>query len=270
MNLVFTFGTPKSGTTFLQMILNHHLEISCPSEHQMGFIKDELTQLIAKYNYILKVVDRRTANQGIAEFKAKDFLKIFKFVVETAAKRGAQGKPVKWFGINDNGIINDLETYLGLFPDAKFICIVRDPRAVALSSWHHNLRVEANFLKRTKNMENWAEATGECWNRDTLAVLNIVDQIQRPGKLLICNYEKLIGDGLSPYHQIFNFLDVNCRDKTITLIRNATRFDKFKDGKFFRSGMSDGWKGELSKTSITLIEQVAGNTMQRMGYETVS
>ena len=50
MKYFFCFGFPKSGTTYLQMLLNSHPDLSCPSEHQLDEILNKLPSLITEYN----------------------------------------------------------------------------------------------------------------------------------------------------------------------------------------------------------------------------
>ncbi|HIE33051.1 MAG TPA: hypothetical protein EYP81_03265 [Thermodesulfobacteriaceae bacterium] len=123
--LLLAFGIPKSGTTFLQMILNAHPEISCPSEHQLEILRQGLAQLLKHYNQILEKVDQLTGKQGPSPYLEEDFERIFAYMVMVAALRGAQGKNpqrIKWFGLNDNAVILKLPFYAKLFPKARFVC----------------------------------------------------------------------------------------------------------------------------------------------------
>ena len=40
MKYFFCFGYPKSGTTYLQMLLESHPELSCPAEHKLYVLFD--------------------------------------------------------------------------------------------------------------------------------------------------------------------------------------------------------------------------------------
>ena len=266
IRLLFCFGSPKSGTTFLQMILNAHPEVSCPSEHQFDFFIRELPKLLDNYNKILDIVDKRTGNQGPAFFTGEDLDQIFKYIVKIAAIRGAQGRNVKWYGINDNAIINKLDIYNRLFPEAIFICIVRDPRSITISSWYHNIRVEPNFIaRRGKKIEYWSKQVASFWVRDINNVLNFSKK--NPDKLFICRYEDLVLNPEKYYIKLFEFLDVNSSDKIVHEIIKKTNFRKFKDGKFFRKASIDDWKEELSQEAIINIEKIALSFMKHFGYE---
>ena len=270
INLVFCTGTPKSGTTFLQMILNNHPEVSCPAEHAFTGFSKHLLQLLKAYNTSLENIDKKTANQGAAVFTEEDIEEIIKFIIKLAAYRGSKGREVKWYGINENEIIiyNKFESYIKWFPEAKFIVIVRDPRSVTISSWYHNIRTEPGFLEiRGKSKEHWASQIAKIWLRENTNLINFFQK--EPSKVLICRYEDLVLNPFENYKKIFEFLGVKTDKEIIKDIIDKTSFKKFKNGKFFRKGSINEWKEELSSLAIKNIERVCGNLMNFFRYKTV-
>ena len=268
INIFFSTGSPKSGTTFLQMILNSHPEVSCPSEHKLDFLRLNLKKIIDIYHSILDKMDKQTANQGPAYFKEEDFEQIIKFIVQTAAIRGAKGRNVKWYGISDNEIItqNSMEFYYKLFPNSKFITIVRDPRSVAVSSWYFNLRTEPGFLERRgKNKEHWCKQVAEFWYRENKGLIEFSKK--HSSDVLILKYEDLKLFPFENYKKIFDFLKVNTDDELINKIIEKTSFKKFKDGKFFRKASIDEWKKELPPSGIKIIETKCAELMKYFKYE---
>ena len=268
INIFFCTGSPKSGTTFLQMILNSHPEIACPSEHKLDFFILNIKKLLEIYNQNLKLWDELTGNQGPAYFEKDDYKKILKYVVEIAAYRGAKGRIVKWYGLNDNGIIinNHFELYTEIFPNCKFIAIVRDPRSVAVSSWYHNIRTEPGFLERRgKNKEHWCKQVAEFWYRENKGLIEFFKK--HSSDVLILKYEDLKLFPFENYKKIFDFLKVNTDDELINKIIEKTSFKKFKDGKFFRKASIDEWKKELPPSGIKIIETKCAELMKYFKYE---
>ncbi len=268
IKIVFCTGSPKSGTTFLQMILNSHPEVSCPSEHRFDFFINNIKKLLEEYNKVLDYADKITANQGPVFFEKEDYKIILKEIIKLAAYRGAKGRKVKWYGINDNWltILNLFNLYNELFPDCKFIFIVRDPRSIAVSSWYWLIRVEPGFLeKRGKNKEHWCKQVAEFWYRENTGLLEFYKK--NPSKCLICKYEELRLSPFENYKKIFEFLDVNTDEELIKKIVERTSFEKVKDGKFFRKGGIDEWKRELPPSGIQAIEAKCKELMQYFGYE---
>jgi len=204
IKLVFATGSPKSGTTFLQMILNAHPEVSCPAEHYLfDLFIEKLPNFLENYNKGVVFIDKATANQGAPVFTDEDREEIGKFIIKLAAYNGAKGRKVKWYGIKDDQLTerNGFEVLERLFPDAKFIGIIRDPRAVCVSAWYFNMRIHSNWLENIENKEKWAEIFAPIWVRDTTYLLNFFKK--NPSKMFLVRYEDL---RLKPFENYKKFL----------------------------------------------------------------
>ncbi len=265
MNLLFVCGTPKSGTTYLQMILNAHPEISCPPEHQFILIYNGLKKLLEEYNKVLHFMDATTAKQGVRLFEEKDLESILAFIVELSARKGAGHKTVKWYGLKDNSLLFLLPLFERLFPEARFVCPIRDPRSVTVSSWYHNLRTDPKFLQtRARSKEQWAEECARLWKRDTEILMNF--QKKNPQRILLIKYEDLRKDPRPHLLRLFEFLEVKADPQIIEEVIEATRFEKYKNGQFFRKASISDWQRELNPRAIRIIENLAGNLMKAWNY----
>jgi len=266
MNILFAFGIPKSGTTFLQMILNAHPRVSCPPEHQFAIFKNQLPKLFNHYNNALEVIDGATGKQGCYPFTNEDIKYIFKNIIELSAKKGANDRDVEWYGVNDNGIVEDPRLYGEMFPTAKFIFIVRDPRSIAISSWNHNMRIEPGFEQRAKNIENWSITIANTWNQSLRNILTISSTPLLKDRFHICRYEDLVSEKQIEFSKLFSFVGVETSNEELLKIISDTDFEKHKDDGFFRKASTDEWKSALSKPSINNIESAARDLMKQMGY----
>ncbi len=270
IKLVFATGEPKSGTTFLQMILDSHPEISCPPEHYLyDLLTEKLPKFFENYNQSVIFIDQATAKQGAPIFDSEDQKEIGKFIIKLAAYKGAKGKKVKWYGIKDDQLTerNGFEFLESLFPDAKFIGIIRDPRAVCVSAWHFNHRIDPDFKEKIPNKEKWAEAFAPIWVKDINNLLNFLKK--KTDKIYLVRYEDLRLKPFESLKGIFEFLKVDSSEKVINEVIEKTSFEKFKDGKFFRKGKVDSWKEELSPLAIKTIEKTCGFLMKLLGYELI-
>ncbi len=268
IKLVFCTGSPKSGTTFLQMILDNHPEVSCPPEHYLySFLTESLPKVFQSYNKSVEFIDKMTARQGAPIFTDEDIKEVGKFVIKLAAYKGAKGRKVKWYGIKDDQLTerNGFSLLLELFPEAKFIGIIRDPRSVCVSSWYFNLRLDERWAEKIKSKENWAIAFSPIWVRDNTNLINFFKT--QPEKVLLCRYEDLVLNPFENYKRIFEFLGVSTDKEVIEEVIDKTSFKKFKDGKFFRKASIDDWKNELSPLAIKEIEKTCGHLMQLLGYK---
>ncbi|MEX0808782.1 MAG: sulfotransferase [Dongiaceae bacterium] len=239
----FVFGLPKSGTTWLQMLLDAHPAVSCPSEHQVLHFLEALPTLVNDYNIVLREVDRRTANQGATLLANDDLLAITRAIIDRAIESGARRKNATIAGIKDNTLVSHLALFRELYPHAKLLCIVRDPRDTALSSWHHNNRVEPGFRDRASDFASWAAQTWTRWT-DLYGTTLALDDPARDRLML--RYEDLIGPArAATLAGVLAHLGAANDSPVIDRLFDATDLDRLRSGAaapFYRAGRAGGWR----------------------------
>jgi hypothetical protein len=179
----------------------------------------------------------------------------------------------------------------------RVIYIVRDPRDVAVSYYHHNVKAGnipdhypmASFVQRFIAGE--FDRRFGTW-RDNVLSWTALRQ-GAPGFLLI-RYEDMKRDpatvlaGVAAFLERCSFRQIDARpealQRTIELsspermralekqegdqwvLTKGTRRDK----PFVRSAISGGWKSQLAPESLAAIESAWGDLMQSLGYELAS
>ncbi|MBN1999821.1 sulfotransferase [candidate division KSB1 bacterium] len=157
---------------------------------------------------------------------------------------------------------------LDLFPDACFIHIFRDGRAVALSylqqPWWTGWRGPDNWLWGTlpgKYNQEWQES-GRSFT--VLAAINwklLMDAIDRdtanlpPGRLLQIKYESLTADPQGIFNSVLNFCG----------LPKSAYFDRFIK-KQNLTCRNDGWKTALSKKQQAVLNGSLREHLARYGY----
>ena len=141
--------------------------------------------------------------------------------------------------------IFNLEIIYELFPESKYIYIVRDGRDVALSllrePWGPNNFVTCGIYWRKAN------------SHPLLSVL------QEEGRVYKVKYEDLLGNPLKVVGDMYKFLEVEIpEDKLQKIVEpiNANNFDK--------------WKREMSSGQIDLFERTARSVLIANGYQVSS
>jgi hypothetical protein len=266
----FVFGLPKSGTTWLQMLLDAHPEISCPSEHQLSHFLDALPKLINDYNIVLQEIDRRTANQSATLFGNDDLLAITRAIVDRCIESGWRRKQAAIAGIKDNTLVGHLDLFQDLYPDAQFLCIVRDPRDTALSSWHHNNRVEAGFRKRAPDFPNWAAQTWTRWCDLYRTAIERAGAAARISTVSILRYEDLVGpDREATLAAVLAQLGAAQDPATIDGLFAATEFGRLRQGAaapFFRAGRAGGWREAAESGTLPPMPAEMQGLLAHFGY----
>jgi Sulfotransferase domain len=172
----------------------------------------------------------------------------------------------------------------------RVICIVRDPRDIALSQYHFqikrgqfnsNLPIES-FVQRfvqgeTCDYGSWGQNVGS-W---------LIARHNTNGFLLL-RYEDLLEHTEEALHKIAGFLALTPANgqlaRAIELSsaenmrklesKQSSRWEMTKstrtDISFVRTAASGGWKSNLPPSAVSQIELAWGHIMRMLGYETTS
>jgi hypothetical protein len=274
--MFFLFGVPKSGTTWLQMLLDAHPQASCPSEHQTERLFVGLKNVILEYHRLLVKIDRNTGRRGVHLIDGRDMDAIARDIVERYVRAGTGGRQVVAAGLKDNTILRRFDRMAEMFPEARFVCLVRDPRDVAISAWHFNLRNEAGFTERVSSLDEWCRVVGRNWHVDMANILDRNGAHRRTERMLIVRYEDLAGDtAKAVIASIAGFLGIAADDETIGQIREQTRFAQLsrpgsdeKSNPFYRAGPGRPPGEGLSSSQRQSIVDAAAPTMRLFHYDT--
>jgi hypothetical protein len=173
----------------------------------------------------------------------------------------------------------------------KVIYIVRDPRDVAVSNYHWELKLRSvrdgfpieDFVPRWMEPEFWPRIGS--WGDHVTSWLST-----RQGKkgFLLLRYEDLKKDPQRALAQVAEFLGIEPSrerlDRAVELSSadNMRKLEKQEsaqwvattltrqDKPFVRSATSGGWKAVLPEQTVAYIEKHWGHLMRNLGYELVT
>ncbi len=273
--LFFCFGPPKSGTTFLQRTLNLHPEISCPSEHQFNLIANGLEELVQSYQNTLQLLDKRTGGQGVTPMQKPTFTSIFRCYVIAMIKEAAKNGEIIT-GANDNGIRNNLDLYDEIFNHPKMIYIFRNPVDMAISAWHHNLRLtrEENdpahkkYVEQYGGFDGWIRQYARWFTRD----VNTYHAFSKNHRNIITvRYEDLVTTKRNTLREIFDFLGADKSEGLLKSIEHKSSFSYMRNQSsnpaFFRSASIDMGAGELTDQLQRDVTEIASEALNFFGYK---
>jgi hypothetical protein len=168
----------------------------------------------------------------------------------------------------------------------KVLCIVRDPRDVAISYWHHYVKFKAideNYPKHDFVDRFLAGSLGPFGSWGTNIGSWLGAREQDPDFLLI-RYEDLLKSPTIEVRKIATLLGLSVTDQQIeNAIQNASfehmqaleqaQKDQWVSSKksrhdmaFVREGRHAQWHDDLSAESISKIEHKWGALMDKLGY----
>lgn len=266
LRIVFIIGMARSGTTWLAQLLAQHGAVSRLREtHLFNSYLGQIPRALRFFK------DREGIGVKAATSEDDFLLGVRELAVRTLLGRVPFGAWPRVVVEKTPPHSNHLPFIHRLLPEAYYLVIVRDPRAVA-ASWHAAGRGWASA---------WAQQStfkiARIWNRFTanaLAVPTFTDRCLR------VRYEDLRAQPVETMVGVFDWLGIPVDRPTCAGFVEACSIEKSRgarhgDGKaplastkpgFVRSGSVDGWRKELSKLQVACIENVAHDRMEGLGY----
>lgn len=265
-------GAGRSGTTLLQLILNAHPKIAiigelhffdtitqirrfvptlecatCMDEFIGMLERMEHYDLIPSFAELIKKVHKRLNTEP-----KKNYETFFRYLMEEyAISEGAQR-----FGEKTPENVRYLDELIALFPKAKIVHLIRDPRAVIASS-----------VKMPNASEN-VLIHALSWKYDIV----LGRRYKGDASYLEVRYEDLVRDCQTQLNIIVRFVGEKFAEEMLTFHDTAENYIKNEPWKLgtqnpvYKQSL-EKWRKELSQKEITLIEFITGKQMRDLGYK---
>lgn len=250
--LFFCGGLAKSGTTYLAALLNAHPQIACAAEQDLKRLVELLNDATTQYNRRSISLDRRTGGPGRPAFDQNGLTELTRAAALIIVRSRAGGKPI--VGMKDNRLFQRIDACGAIFPEARFVNIVRNPVDRAISAWHHNLRLaetekdprHSDLVLRHGGLEGWVAHLCRL-SRADIATYRAATATR--DRRLLLRYEDLVHDPRPHLRRLATFLDADATDATLSLMQRDTTLDAMRgsasDAAFFRAGTIKAGAGEL-------------------------
>jgi hypothetical protein len=269
----FIVGSGRSGTTLLRALLDAHPQLAIPPESYFvvtlargaekygpegSFDADAFCADVAAHarfqRWDLPEEEMRHAVSGAAP---ADYSSAVRAVYASYAAH--HGKPR--YADKTPKYVKDMARLTDLFPEARFVHIIRDGRDVVLSfkslTWGPDAAIEAALRWR-----NWVEL-GQAAGRDL-----------GPEGYMEVRYEDLAADAPAVLSGVCEFLSLEYSDE---MLRYTEHADQIIDANYFPEGHSRirmpptkglrDWRTEMEREDLVKFELVAGDLLDRLGYE---
>jgi hypothetical protein len=269
---VFILGVPRSGTTLLRLLLNAHSEIAiCGEIHffdQVKEIEKKLPELNKEnintfFRYLNNTysLQKLTRKEELFENVSKlmkseqetSYEKFYLYLMQEYAKLDKK----KIIGEKTPQNIRYVDEILKLFPDAKIIHIIRDPRAAIASMLKVDWTADDVIINTLK------------WKIDILFAESY-DKTNSNYKEI--HYEELIKNTEPVLKELCEFIGVEYEKTILDFHKTAKQYignqpEKVNTFKPLSADSLERWKNELSPEQIYIIEKIAGSYIEKLGYE---
>jgi hypothetical protein len=269
----FVVGCGRSGTTVLRTVLDAHPHLAVSHEGRFlaplgrrrsryerpeGFdtdrlVADLLADRAVRTNLELDEDDLRAALvPPVADF-ADASRRVF---AHYAAQRGKDR-----YGDKFPGYVLRLDLLAGLFPEGRFVHIVRDGRDVALSSraiegqWDDAVSLALNWMARVRAGQKAGAALG-------------------PGRYHEVRYESLVAEPTETVEAVCGFLDL-AYDPTMLAFAERdgavpAKVEANPRHARLAEPLSPGtrsWRSHMERDDLAAFEAAAGDLLDELGYE---
>lgn len=273
--LVFVVGAPRSGTTWLQLLLAQSSNVATAQETHLfsGYLKS----MLSSWDRDEATIGGRRQIGLPTLYSRQEFVGLVREIARGClAKIGERNAGAAVILEKTPDHLHFWRVILQLFPDAYFIHVVRDPRSVAASrkaagrDWGSGW-ASSNVHKAAKK-----------WVRMLMEGRSIEAATERYREV---RYEDLLERGPEILRDLFAWLRIpesleHCEHLVQRLSIENLRDDyseiqqpwdlSNEPSEFFRKGNAESWREELSPMELFAIESCAESAMKRSGYSLVT
>jgi LPS sulfotransferase NodH len=272
----FVFGAPKSGTTWLQRLLDAHPQVVCSGEgHFIERFAGPMMQIKDDYNKNL-ALDAELVYQGKPYYSELDDLDLLPLLQAFITKLMHRRMKPDALVIGDKTPVyfEFLDDLLAIFPDAAFLHMVRDPRDVAVSVLYHALRAgyPDAFVTGSPYQIKVLEASAQRW----LSAQENFHRFSRayPTGCLEVRYEDLTATPQAIMRTVFDLLGVSTQARIVDAAITSASFENWSGrargredtSSFFRKGVVGDWKAALDGDAADRITDICGAWMRWKRY----
>ena len=275
---VFVVGCPRSGTTLLQRMLDAHPQLAVINETRWidywsrpgkgvradGTVTEELVERLLDFPRFAEFgLDRE---ELVALLDGTSSPTYPTFVARLFGLYGrARGKEL--VGDKTPRYVRSIPLLHDLFPNARFLHLIRDGRATALSiiNWRKAAKLATTF-------PTWKEhpvATAALWWEWQVLLGREARSFLGPGLYHETTYEALVAHPSGELESVCGFLDLPFDQAMLRYHEGRQRGERGLSAKSAwlppTPGLRD-WREQMASEDVERFEAAAGDTLDDLGY----
>jgi hypothetical protein len=275
----FVVGCPRSGTTLLRRMLDAHPRLAMMPrethfipriyERRAGLtIEGEVTpavvdELLADRHFARLGIDREALEQLLTREEPTPYASLVSRIFDMQGR--ARGTEL--VGDKTPGYVRHLRTLHALWPETRFVHLIRDGRDVGLSllEWRKGPRLAGRF-------SSWAEdpvSTTALWWEWHVRLGREDGLSLGPERYRELRYESLVSNPERECSAVCNFLGVRYDDAMVRFQRGRERGGPGRGAKGawrpVTAGLRD-WRTQMPAGDIERFEAAAGELLDELDY----
>ena len=262
-NMIWIFGSPRSGTTWLRKLMSGNPENIIWNEPYLGYHLQLLQNQQYRDDYVF------------SEYYKKNWLPDLRNFILSCTYSHSRKIDKKIIIKEPSGSVGS-PLLLECLPNSKIIFLLRDGRDVVDSlidahnpnSW--NVKLSSIPLTNQKIRDEQIKYHSEKWKRITEIVFDAFKK-HNPNLRYLLKYEELKNNTFDQLKKTYEFIGENINDKDLNDIIERYDFENIPpeekgSGKFYRSATPGAWKKNFSRSEQQLMNSIMGNTLAQFDY----
>jgi len=288
--IIFIVGNSRSGTTMMLRIFNNHPQLMvlnelhffeqlwAPEDKGIAISKEQAVELAAKL-MLTQRVGYMTHDQDFTKF-TKEATSLINELPKTEiyAEEVFHYFTKREVALNGKSIVCEktpqnvfyLKEIFELYPNAKIINMVRDPRAILLSQknkWNRR-NLGADYMTKKEALRlriNYHPITlSKLWN----AAINAAKSFSSDPRLITVRFEDLLEQPETTLQAVCKHIGVKFDSNMLNITQESSSIEKDSKEIGFKKERASNWKkGGLNTTEKWICQQMCNTNLVSNRYE---
>jgi len=275
--VVTSYG--KSGSTWVQKILDAHPDIYCGGEGKFQSLLAGLMPAIDRYNANLNQANRYIYSDSpyyhLWQPDQINALIHFAMTLTLLSSSRPLSPQIKLIGDKDTGYLLNYPVWKDtLLPGTKFVHVIRDVRNAAISNYFHLKRQGDPMVIGDPQYYDFLHRFVRDW-KQAITRARSLSPIDSPTYHEIF-YEHLYRQPAAETKRLFTFLGLSASARQIQACLRQASFVRLSQGRspgqedpnsFYRKGVIGDWRRHFDAKSKTIVHQTAAGLLHQLGYD---
>jgi hypothetical protein len=280
--LVWVFGSPRSGSSWIMRLLSSRPEIAGINESYVGAHLVPVGGEVEAGEYY----EHGERAEDPSYFFAREYMPVLRPLLHELVLRGFDNQlrqmgydPIPpWVAIKEPNGSHAADTIVSLLPRSRVLFLLRDGRDVVDSLVDAMLGSDSWWAERTKGLGRppqerlaFVSQHSNLWVRRTMATQRGFESLPEEQRLLV-RYEDLLADTPSQLRRIFDWLVPGVSDEQVREIAARHDFESVPaerrgPGKDMRAARPGLWRENLTEDEQRMMQEIMGPKLAELGYD---